>query len=338
MRWVCSLAASVAVIATSNVSSASPSARLVYLRNAGAEACPDESAVRAAVSSRLGYDPFFPSAAETMFIEISRDKTQYRARVKLVDANNDVRGTREIAEPGSSCSAMIDTLALSISIAIDPDSLTRGPVAPPAPEGRAESPEPAGPTEPAFVAPPPRPDRDRARDRDQGRDGARAKSPRTYHFELWAAPAVWFGSAPSVAFGGELGARVRWPHVSLGLSGRGDVPSSRTIEGINVSVGFVAAVAAVCGHLDVFSACALGTVGRLTASSDAAVARDDRTVRFLVGASIGAELPATDSLRLFARVIGNEAIGAQTVVLSGVDVYDLPHLSVGLEIGAGVRF
>jgi hypothetical protein len=267
-----------------------------------------------------------------MFIEISRDKTQYRARVKLVDANNDVRGTREIAEAGSSCSAMIDTLALSISIAIDPDSLTRGPVIVAAPaEAPPASPEPPVPTElpSAASAPPVSPDVD---------DGSRAKGARAYHLELWAAPAVWFGSGPSVAFGGELGARVRWPHLSLGLSARGDVPSSRTIDGVNVSVGFIAGAAALCGHLDPFFACALTTVGRLTASSDAAIAHDDSAVRFLVGASIGAELPATDSLRLFARAIGNEAVGNQAVVLSGVDVYDLPHFSVGLEIGGAVRF
>lgn len=35
---------------------ASPSARLVYVRGAGAEACPDEATLRGAVKQRLGYD------------------------------------------------------------------------------------------------------------------------------------------------------------------------------------------------------------------------------------------------------------------------------------------
>lgn len=35
---------------------ASPSSRLVYVRGRGAETCPDEAALRAAVAARLGYD------------------------------------------------------------------------------------------------------------------------------------------------------------------------------------------------------------------------------------------------------------------------------------------
>jgi hypothetical protein len=85
------------VIDASRTSQASPSARLVYLREPSAESCPDERSVRGAVAARLGYDPFFPNAPETMFIEITSVRGQYRARVKLVDGDNVVRGTREIA-------------------------------------------------------------------------------------------------------------------------------------------------------------------------------------------------------------------------------------------------
>jgi hypothetical protein len=333
---MCSAAVGAAMLAVASASSASPSARLVYLRNPGAESCPDETSVRGAVAARLGYDPFFPNAAETMFIEISRDKDRYRARVKLVDAKNDVRGTREIAQAGSSCSGMIDTLALSISIAIDPDSLTRGPASPPTTEPAAAaspSPEEETPREiatPPAVPPPPDAPKDDARPRQQ--------DARTARLELWLAPAVWFGTGPSVAFGGELGARVRWTNLSLGVSARGDLPSSHTIDGINVSFGFLGGTATACGHLGVLSACALGTLGRLTASSDAAIARDDSTLRLLLGASLGVELPASDSIRLFGRAIANDALGDQTVVVSGVNVYDLPHLSAGFELGSAIRF
>ena len=39
---------------------ASPSAQLVYFRDATSATCPDGSALRAAVKQRVGYDPFFP--------------------------------------------------------------------------------------------------------------------------------------------------------------------------------------------------------------------------------------------------------------------------------------
>src|ERR1700733_6884198 len=127
---------------------ASPSARLVYVREQGAESCPDEDAVRSAVAARLGYDPFFPTAPSTMFVEISRANRVFRAHIKLVDAANDVRGVRELKHAGPRCEDMIDMAALSMSVAIDPDSMIRGP-APPAPDARpATAPPPPTPAEP----------------------------------------------------------------------------------------------------------------------------------------------------------------------------------------------
>jgi hypothetical protein len=338
VRWLCTFAAGVVPIVFASAAFASPSAHLVYLRNAGAESCPDETAVRSAVAARLGYDPFFPSAAETMFIEISVEKGQYRARVKLVDGKNDVRGTREIAGSGSACSDMIDTLALSISIAIDPDSLTRS-AATDAAHAEPESAEPAPP--PVPVAPPaqPEPLPAAARPEASGNEDRRQTNvTRPYHLELSLAPAVWFGSAPSVAFGGELGARLRWTHVSLGLSARADAPASGSIQGVDVSVGFLGGSAAACGHVSLLAACTVTTLGRLSATSNASIARDDSAPRLLLGASLGAELPASDTLLFFARAMANVAVGDQRIVLSGVDIYELPRFSVGFQLGTAVRF
>ena len=82
---------------------ATPSARLVYVRDKGAEDCPDEAALRAAVAARLGYDPFFPYAKATLFAEVGRDGNVIRARVRLVDEGNDVRGARDLEHKGARC-------------------------------------------------------------------------------------------------------------------------------------------------------------------------------------------------------------------------------------------
>jgi hypothetical protein len=149
---------------------------------------------------------------------------------------------------------------------------------------------------------------------------------------------VWFGSAPSVAFGGELGARLRWTHVSLGLSARADAPASGSIQGVDVSVGFLGGSAAACGHVSLLAACTVTTLGRLSATSNASIARDDSAPRLLLGASLGAELPASDTLLFFARAMANVAVGDQRIVLSGVDIYELPRFSVGFQLGTAVRF
>src|SRR5262249_33053485 len=110
---------------------ATPSARLVYARDADSENCPDEGALRSAVASRLGYDPFFPYAKATLFAEIERVGTTYRARVRLVDDGNIVRGARDLMHGTARCADLVDAMALTMSIAIDPRSLA-GPIAAPA--------------------------------------------------------------------------------------------------------------------------------------------------------------------------------------------------------------
>src|SRR4051794_4640258 len=57
---------------------ASPASRLVYSRGVGAESCADESALRAAVATRLGYDPFFPWAPITVVAQIRRERGALR--------------------------------------------------------------------------------------------------------------------------------------------------------------------------------------------------------------------------------------------------------------------
>jgi hypothetical protein len=325
MKWTVAMATFAGALALATPAAASPSARLVYLRNPGTESCPDETAVRGAVAARLGYDPFFPNASETMFIEISREEAGYHARVKLVAADNNVRGTREIAQAGDECTGIIDTLALTMSIAIDPDSLTRPP--PEEPKKEEPPPPPPPPPKPELIEAPPLP-------HEAPVPPTRTRPP----IDLWLAPVVWIASGPPTAFGGELGARIRWERVSAGLSLRGDVPASRTLDAVKVTLGFVGASAAVCGHASIFAACAESTLGVLTASSNAVAKRSDTSARWLAGASAGVEIPATESLLVLGRVIGNESLGSQTVFLNRTNVYDLPHLSVGFELGAAIRF
>ncbi|MGH7434358.1 MAG: hypothetical protein ACRENE_01645, partial [Polyangiaceae bacterium] len=104
-----------AFLAVASPAGAAASARLVYVRGPGAEQCPGEPAVRAAVSVRLGYDPFFAWAHDTLFAEITRTEGTFHVELKLVDDSNMLRGARQIAMAGSDCSAAIDAAGLTIS-------------------------------------------------------------------------------------------------------------------------------------------------------------------------------------------------------------------------------
>ena len=49
-----------------------PRAHLLYVREAGAERCPDEAEVRGVVTGRLGYDPFLDGALNTVSVTLQR--------------------------------------------------------------------------------------------------------------------------------------------------------------------------------------------------------------------------------------------------------------------------
>jgi pyruvate/2-oxoglutarate dehydrogenase complex dihydrolipoamide acyltransferase (E2) component len=159
LRRAAAILTVVGVLASAEVGArAAPSARLVYVRGPGAERCPSEAAVRAAVSARLGYDPFLDWAGETMFVEIQRGPRAFRVLVKLVGADNLQRGAREIAVRGDDCSAVIDAMGLSISLAIDAGAGSRRdvPASPPKPEQPPPAPAPPQPVPsatPAVIVP-----------------------------------------------------------------------------------------------------------------------------------------------------------------------------------------
>ena len=62
---------------------AEPAGRLVYDRGPGAEACPDEMALRRAVGARLGEDPFDPRLSRTFRLTIAIAGARLRGVVEL---------------------------------------------------------------------------------------------------------------------------------------------------------------------------------------------------------------------------------------------------------------
>ena len=142
-----------------------PSARFVFLRGPGTDSCPSDADVRQAVQTRLGYEPFSSYAPSTMFAEVSAVNGGFTANLRLADAENAVHGARQLHVQGR-CADLMDAMALTISLAIDPMSVTRsGPPedAPPAERsvdtslaarGSDAAPADAHAEEPAVVAPP----------------------------------------------------------------------------------------------------------------------------------------------------------------------------------------
>src|SRR5688572_9243085 len=149
-----------------------PTSRLTYARGTGAEGCPEEPTVRQAVAARLGYDPFFAAADKTIVARILRHREELRATVELVDDGGMVRGVREFKTRAGQCDELVATMALAISIAIDPTNpgilagTQKAHLEPPPPKPasldrpKAPTPQdpPSAPAQPAEVDVPEKPD------------------------------------------------------------------------------------------------------------------------------------------------------------------------------------
>ena len=310
-------AAMFAPVALESSAFGAPSARLVYVREPSAERCPDEPALRAAVIARLGYDPFTADSPSTLFATVTRDSVTYRATVKLVDATGQ-RGARELDHV--QCAELVDTMALTISIAIDPESL--GAPAPAPPTAPAPAPAPAPPPAPA-----------------EGRSPAASASSASPHPFVSITPTLSLGAAPSPAVGltASLGLDAR-PFI-VALEVRGDLPASRETARGTVSTSFLAGTVAPCVIRSVFLGCALFSAGRIVAEARGITSpRTDSAAHLLGGARVGIALPVTSSLDLRATGDLLFSLTPQVLRIDGADAYEIPRASVQLGIGAALHF
>jgi len=270
---------------------ANPAARLVYVRGPGANECPDEDAVRRSVSARLGYDPFFLSAPTTIFVEVSRDGERFAAVVKLIDNQGVERGMRRLESHTRGCGDLVGTLALTISLVVDPVSLAIAPsppdasVASPAAPAKSEAPPPtlAPVAAPASEAPSP----------------PAAPPPHAPRFSAGVTVLGSLGSALAPTAGAAVfgGARRSW--VSVRLEARGDLPASAPSPPAARSWALFGS-AVPCAHWGSAFACAAIGLEWVHATGDVASPRPAETLVTVVGGRLGLEVAATEGFALAA--------------------------------------
>jgi hypothetical protein len=331
-RWAAALAvASVGLV--SRTAHAAPSARLVYLRNQGASSCPDESAVRAAVAARLGYDPFLAFAPATVFAEIRREGADYKGFVKLVDPNNVVRGARELVHTGEPCSELVDAMALSMSIAIDPLSLTG-----PRPKSNEAQPElqseerPPEPPKPS-PAPTPRAPLDRSfpvKDRE---------APPALHLSLGLGPAFSLGTAPSPAVGARIGANVSRGSLGFFVEAHGDLEASRALARGRVGTRLLEGQVGACYQYRALFGCGTASLGALSASAEGITApRTDVAAHASLGARAGLEVELSAPLYLRLQLDGAAVLTPHALAVDGEEVSSLSVFAASASSLFAVRF
>jgi hypothetical protein len=284
----------VAFLLTAKIAFAFPSSRLVYARGDGAESCPPEAFLRQAVAARLGYDPFFVSADKTIIAEIARDRSELRGRVALVDERGLVQGAREFRLPPGQCDELVATMALAVSIAVDPtlDSPVIETAA--ASAATAASRKADATAEATKKMPEPRPAPKLERDTPAPWPVAPPGSPPPGGLETRAGLSLTssFGTAPATAFGiaGSFG--ILLERFSLSVEGRRDFAASVSVpEGGTAGASLWVGSLVSCFHLKFWFGCGLGAIGSLHATGANLIAsRAGNALYAAAGARVGVEV------------------------------------------------
>jgi hypothetical protein len=306
---------------------ADQTARLVYARGVGAETCPDETALRAAVASRLGYDPFRPVAALTVIASVAHAGSVYQGDVRLLGEHGDEVGSRSIGQGSERCDEVVAAVALSISVAIDPLLLSRPtPLAPSPPPVVLSVPEAI----PAAPSPSPAPPAPRA-----------VTQPRPSSVRPFLAGALVgsVGSAPNPAIGGALSGGGRRGAFSLTAEARADLPS--TTGQSKVSSFLLLGTLAPCVHVSIVLGCAFASAGVLTATSNGITNQQTRrAVYAAVGPRAGVELPIGPHLALRASLDLGVPLALYSFELGreASSAYNPSPVWSALALGATYRF
>jgi hypothetical protein len=289
---------------------ASPQARLVYGRSGAAvDSCPDETALRGAVAARIGYDPFFPTAPRTVIVTITPKGDRLVARVQLIDDDGHAQGARELASAQPDCQSLFDTVALTISIAIDPQALAR----PSPPPSTPAAPPPVDPVPPVpppvapLVIPPASDDATPPVKDDSGRT-----APTPPKLRIGVALRGSLDLNPGPAGGASIYVGTAWTRFSIGLEAQADFPSTATATPPNgastVTAWLVAGALVPCLRFAPIELCALAVVGRFDGTANGVTSAQDKAAPYVgLGGRIGVELPVSNRFALVAQVdaVGN---------------------------------
>jgi hypothetical protein len=326
------------VLLSVSLAHAYPTTRLTYQRGAGAERCPDETALRKAVSARLGYDPFFPWADRTIVARIEADKGVMRGSVELLDEQGLVRGSRKLQAKENQCDELVSGMALAISIAIDPTSLDRGGKAPGAVASEETDPEGEewADVQRAHPDPSSQPSRERS---EISRSPTRPEKPAQLIPELDLGAAASDGLAPSVGIGPlfELGARLG--SVSGALTGLYQFVLDKEVGEASVSSSYVEGGLVGCYHIGVAFACARASAGRLAVSGNG-INRPGSAAGIVwrVGPRGGVLLPLSQTLGLRFTFDAMFDLGRQIVELDGQETWQSPVLGAVGAVAFHGRF
>ncbi|MDF2694506.1 MAG: hypothetical protein K0S65_2889 [Labilithrix sp.] len=294
-------------------------AKLTYTRGSGAEACPDEPALREAVAQKVGRDPF---DGEDVFVDvhIERHTDELTGEVEVREGGV-VRGKRSLSSTSSSCDELASALVVTISVALDPARFG-------VPPRRTAPPPTASPADRPFF--------------DEARPSAppsNQKQERGFSWDVGAGAGGAFGVAPATAAAFFLSFGARWERASIELEGRTHLRASESVFGGSVSASSSLAALVPCFHVGPAALCAIGAAGVLRGEGKGVdIPSTDSSFAAAAGARLAVELSLLPALGIRAGVDGMTTIHGTRLTLAGREAWATPPLWASSWAGAVVHF
>ncbi len=347
LRTLLASAALAAVVLCPALARAAPgdATRLEYARSERAARCPDRDALKSAVSKRLGYDPFFPAARQTIVVEITDVDEGLRAQMHLIDERGIIVGSRELKDEIGQCDELVASLALAISIALDPSAALSAEA-----EDNSEpaSAEPkVGHDDQASAAPPEARDEPRApppppkkSTRPRSAAPASDEDQRAIPITVQAGVFSTLGVAPALAAGFRIAVGARWSFFQLLGEFADQLPATHDAgPGGSVRAALNQGTLAPCVVHDAWAGCGLIQIGSLQSEG---IGVSNPATKSLLYAALGARLEFTprliEDLHLVLAADASKSLTPVTLRLRDQEAWKTPFVSGALGIGLAVQF
>jgi hypothetical protein len=321
---------------------AAPGWRLVLLKDSSVEACVREAELQSAVVSRLGYDPFAGNSRALIVTRLTRQETQLVSSVEVFDESGASRGKRELTSGAVSCDDMTRALALSISIALDPDRTGVPSTEPtPAPTVTEAAPVTAPRLRDDAAGLPPAAEQAAPRVEPPRPDAVSAGSARqrvAWSGSLTALSMI--GVAPSPTFGAQLDLQRKWNDWALGVGARAvRSVSARVDNDAELTTTLVAAEVEGCFQAGLVEYCGVALLGPTWARAGNVDAPRTAQGWFgAAGARLGLVAPLSASFSVLARAEALAVAWPIRAQVDGTTVWNAPVFSAALAAGLRAHF
>lgn len=286
--------------------------------------CATDAEFRDAIQRRLGYSPFV-SESPDLVVEVSIVPARHglEGKIALSTPVGGPAGVRRLHADVSDCAELVQSLAVAVSIAIDPESESRVPPSPRATSSPLVEPS-APPTYAANV---------------QGSALARTSAPPRPYASL--AVAGHWGNQPHIALGPVIAIGVRWPSFALNLEARDEIGlGAASIDQARAYTSLLTIALVGCGHRSLFFLCGSANMGSLRATATlAGVETRASNLWGALGIHPGVQVALGSTFALRFSLDARVSLVRTVLVVDAKDAWSpLSPLSLGTNVGVLAYF